>query len=179
MRDHDDSQTEQVAQFAHQPVNAGGAVRIKTRGRFIEKQQFRIECQRAGEGGALHHAAAQFGWILSGNLRLQAGQGDFPVRQFIDQRIVQPAVLPQRQPHIFLDRERTEQAAMLEHHPPALAQREGCFIRQFMKVNAEHPDRARVGALQQDHFAQQSGFAGAAAADQCEYFRAAYFEIKL
>jgi hypothetical protein len=42
------------------------------------------------------------------------------------------------------------------------------IVTDVQQVDAEHPDGARVRALQQDHFAQQRRFAGAAATDQAK-----------
>jgi hypothetical protein len=53
VRDHDDGQTEQVAEFAHELVDAIGALGVEAGGRFVEKQQFRVEGQCPGERGAL------------------------------------------------------------------------------------------------------------------------------
>jgi len=176
--DHDYGQAEQVAQLEHEFVDAAGAVRVEAGGRFVEKQQFRVECQRAGQRRPLHHAAAQFGRILCADLRLETGHGELPRRDFIDQRVCKTGVLAQRQADIIVYRKRAEQAAMLEHHPPALAQREGFFLSERLEVCAEHSNRAGVRALQQDHFAQQRRFARAAAANQREYLRAAHFEVE-
>ncbi len=48
VRDHDDGQAEQVAQLAHQLVDAAGAVRVEAGGRFVEKQQFRDRAPARG-----------------------------------------------------------------------------------------------------------------------------------
>ena len=91
---------------------------------------------------------------------------------------VELGVLAQRQADVLRHRQRAEQAAMLEHHAPALAQRERFVVAELVQVDAEHPDRARVRALQQDHFAQQRRLAGAAAADQREDLGAAHLEVE-
>ena len=111
-----------VGQAAHQCVDAAGAVRVEAGGRFVEKQQLRVERQRARQRRAFEHAAAQFRGILQPGLRLQAGQGDLPGGDLIDQRVVEIGVFAQRQADVVQHVERAEQAAVLEHHAPALAQ---------------------------------------------------------
>src|ERR1700738_4457220 len=59
VRDHDDSEPQLLLKIQYQLVELGGADRIQARGGLIEKQQARIECQRAGEGRPLDHAAGQ------------------------------------------------------------------------------------------------------------------------
>jgi hypothetical protein len=96
----------------------------------------------------------------------------------VDQGVIELGVLAQGQADIFSHRKRAEQAAMLEHHTPALAQLERAVFAEILQVDAEHADRARVRALQQDHLAQQRRFAGTAAADQRKNLAAAHFEIQ-
>ena len=94
---------------------------------------------------------------------------ELPGGDLVDQRVVQVGVLAQRQADVLLHRQRAEQAAVLEHHAPAPAQRERLRRASSVgQVDAEHADRARVRALQQDHLAQQRRLARAAAADQRE-----------
>ena len=178
VRDHDDGQAEQLAQLDHQLVDAGRAGRVEAGRRLIEKQQFRIERQRARERCPLEHAAAQLGRILRPGLGLEAGQGELPRRDFIDQRIIQIGMLAQRQPDVFAHVQGAEQAAVLEHDSQAPAQVEHRLLVERLNVGPEHPDRAGVRAVQQDHFAQQRRFAGAAAADEREDLRAAHLEIE-
>ncbi len=177
MRDHDDRQAEEVAQLAHQFVDLAGALGVEAGGRLVEKQQFGVERQGTRQRRALHHAAAEFGRILRADLRLETGHGQLPGGDFVDQAVIEPGVLAQRQANIFADGQRAKQAAALEHHPPAQPQSEGGVVAEVRKVDAEYPDGTRVRPLQQDHLAQQRRLAGAAATDQGEDLRTAYLQV--
>ena len=132
--DHDYGQPEQVAQPAHEFVDAAGAFRVETRGRFVEKQQFRVECERAGQRGPLHHAAAELGRILRTDFRLQTGDGELRRGDFIDQPAFQPGVLAQRQADIRLHREARK-------HVPG--RRTGTYCSGFT-VSENRPAAARA-----------------------------------
>jgi hypothetical protein len=142
VRDHDNAQAKDVAQLEHELIDAGGAVGIEPGSRLVEKQQLGVECQRTRQGRAFHHATAEFGRVLVADLGFESGHRELPVRNLVDQGVVKPGVLAQRQPDILQHRERAEQAAVLEHHAPALAQCQGVQVRDALQVNAEHADRA-------------------------------------
>ena len=178
MRNHDNGQAEQVAQFAYQFIDFAGTLGIEPGSWFVEKKQFGVERQGAGKGSPFQHAATEFGRILCADLWRQAGHRQLPVGNLIDQPVAKVGMFAQRQADIFLDRQRAEQATMLEHDAPALAQGKRLIVSELVEVHAEHPDSAGVRALQQDHLAQQGRFAGAAATDQREYFRPAHLEIE-
>ena len=133
MRDHDNGQAEQVAQFAYQLIDFAGTLGIEPGSGFVEKQQFGVERQRAGERSAFQHAAAEFGRILCADLGRQTGHRQLPVGNLIDQPVAKVGVFAQRQADIFLDRQRTEQATMLEHDAPALAQGKRLVVSELVR----------------------------------------------
>jgi hypothetical protein len=114
---------------------------------------------------------------LRTGLRAEPGQRDLHGGNLVDRRVVEPGVLAQRQANVFAHIERAEQAAVLEHHTEARTQALGFGFVQPQQVDAEDADRARVGAVQQDHLAQQRGLARAAAAHQGEDLAALDLEL--
>ena len=72
----------------------------------------------------------------------EINQGELRGRRLVNQMIVQVGVLAQRQADVLQHRERAEQAPVLKHDTPALAQRECRLIREILQVNTEDPDRA-------------------------------------
>ena len=90
---------------------------------------------------------------MSPDLWRKAGHGQLPRCNFIDQQVGKFRVLAQWQANIFGHGQRAEQATMLKQHAPALAQGEGIIVCKVVEVVAEHPDGARIRAVQQDHFA--------------------------
>src|SRR6188508_1557268 len=59
MRDHHNAQMQFEVQLLDQRNEALAAVGVETGRRLVEKQQFRLERERAGERNALHHAARE------------------------------------------------------------------------------------------------------------------------
>jgi hypothetical protein len=57
--DHHDGQLERAAQIEHKLIETGRRNRVKTGGRLVEKEQYRIERERACERDTLHHAARE------------------------------------------------------------------------------------------------------------------------
>ena len=166
MRHDHDAQAEIVAQATHQVIDTCRPFGVQPGRGLVQEQQFRIERQRAGQRGALHHAAAELGRVLRADFGRQAGDGDLPGRDFIDQLAVQTGVFAQWQAHVLEHRERAEQASMLEQHAPAQTQCLRIPIRQCVQVGPQHPYRSRIGPMQQDQLPQQSRLARAAVADQ-------------
>ena len=71
-RDDDDRGAEAVAQLEDQVVEAARADRVEPGGRLVEEQDLGVERHRAGEPGALLHAAADLG----GGVVLEAREPD-------------------------------------------------------------------------------------------------------
>ena len=179
MRDHDDGQAVQFAQLANQQVDAVGAVGVEPGGGLVEEQQFGVERERARQRGTLEHAAAELRRVLRADLALQAAERELPGGDLVDQGVLQRRVFAQRQAHVLQHAERGKQAAVLEHHAPALAQLQGLRIVDRAQVRTQHAHAAAVGVLQQDHFAQERGLARSDAADQREYFAAAHLQAQV
>jgi hypothetical protein len=108
----------------------------------------------------------------------QAGQRQLPFGDLVDQRVVERAELAQRQADVLAHREGAEQAAALEHHAPALAQRQRLPRVERGDVVAEQQHAARARPLQADDLAQQHRLARSAAAGQPEDLAAAHAQVQ-
>src|SRR3546814_2342400 len=74
----------------------GGDDGVESGRRLVQEQDVGIERQRAGEAGALAHAARQLRGELMGGVRWQADHGDLHLDQLLPQRWRQVAVLLHR-----------------------------------------------------------------------------------
>ena len=126
--DHDHGQAEAALQAADQPVERRGADRIEAGGRLVQEQDLRIERERAGETGALAHAAGQLGRELVAGVVRQADQGELERGQLLEQRLRQLQALAQRRLDVLGDGQRAEQGAVLEQH--ALPRLQGVPLRR-------------------------------------------------
>ena len=126
----------------------------------------------------LHHAAAQFRGVLRADLPRKPGHGEPKRCQFVDQRVIEIGVLAERQANVLGHRQRPKEPAVLEHHSEAQAKRIGCLIAEPVQVYAEHPDRAGIRLVQQDHLAKQCRFSRAAAPDEREDLSAADLKVE-
>ena len=163
-----------LAQAQHQRVNALGALRVQPGGGLVQKQQLGLQYQRTGQRGTLEHAAAELRRVLAAHRRIQPHGGQLLRSNGIDGGIVQRAVLTQRQANVLQHRQRTKQPAVLKQHTKPLAQGQGGGIGDVGQLHPQHPDAALAGLLQQNHLAQQRGFARAAAADDGKYLGPAH-----
>ena len=160
-------------------AHASGAGWIQARGGFVEEQQLGVERHRAGQAGALEHAATELVGQLYAGIGWQPRQGQLAVGQAIDQRIVELAVFAQRQAHVLAHGQRAEQAAVLEHHAPTQAQATRLRRIERGDVLAEQADAAGRGPLKQDHLAQQHRLARAAAAHNRQDFALLHGEAEV
>ena len=73
VRDHEDGQAQGLLQRADEIVEIAGRNGIESRGRFVEKDDLRVERERPRQRNALGHAAGQLGGQLVGGF-LAAGR---------------------------------------------------------------------------------------------------------
>ena len=134
-----------------------GGKRVQLARRFVVKDQLRFDDQRAGDGGALLHAAGKFGGHLVHGV-LEADGFQFFRDDAVDfLRRFQP-VFGQIKPDIFADGQRIEQRAGLEN------QRHAVFGGDFRRFDgfAVDEDFPGVRRFQADEMLEQNAFAAAA-----------------
>src|SRR5262249_24226458 len=112
MGNNDDRGTEAVPEPQNQVVQSPGSQRIESSGRLVKKQQGRVEGHGSGQAGPLPHAAADlcrikfFKSFEPDERKLERNNlGNFFSRE--------PAVLLQRQGHIFRKGESAPQSPAL------------------------------------------------------------------
>ncbi len=173
VRDEEHGQTQRFLQFASQLIELRRADRIEARRRFVEKQQFGIERQRARKTGAFLHSAGQFGWIFAGRFRRQARQHHLVKRDLLTQFGFEFGIeLLERHFHVFAHGQIGEQRPALEQHAPTVAHADLFVGFGFGNGPPEHGYVAFAGDLQPDDGPHQDGFARARPADDAEYFPA-------
>ena len=89
MCDHEYGQPQGLLQLSDQVVVSRGADRIEPGGRFVQKHNRRVQRQRAGQRGALDHAAGQFGRELGAGKLRQADQPDLQFTQMAHQAVAE------------------------------------------------------------------------------------------
>ncbi len=164
--DHDHRQPQHVAQLENQLVEGLGADGVQARGGLVQEQQARIHGQCPGQGGAFHHATAEFRRIEFRRVLRQSHHADLHVHDLLDHAVGQVSVFAQFHAYILRDRERGIKGTGLEQYAPLLAQPGGIGIGDIRKLLAQHHDAARFGAHQHDDFPQQGGLARTAAAHE-------------
>src|SRR5579862_8547558 len=166
--DHDDRELELLLQEKHQVIESGGAHRVEAAGRLIEKQQYRIERQRAGYGCALDHAARELRGVLAGRIGGQSHQADLEHGQLVADVRLELEVLDHRQLHVLPHREPRVQRSFLKSH--AIARLDGTQLRivQVGDVGTEDAHHSGLRVLQAEDAPQQYGLPRARAADDAE-----------
>lgn len=177
MGDHHNTQAGLLAQFQHQGINTCGALRIQPGSGFVQKQQLRLQHQRPGQRGTFQHAAAELRGVLAGHGRIQPDLGQLLGGKRIHLGVAQVAMFAQGQTNVFQHRQRTKQPALLKQHAKTLPQCQGSVIGDVGQIHAQHLDTARIRDLQQNHLAQQGGFARATAANHRKNLGPAYFQL--
>ena len=101
---HHHRQAERAAQVKDQVVEGGGGDRIEARGGFIEKQQRRIERERARQRRALDHAARQLRRKLCAGLDRQADHPQPQLGEALQRGFIELEQLDHRQDHVLASR---------------------------------------------------------------------------
>jgi hypothetical protein len=143
-----------------QLVQVGGADRVEAGVGLVEQQDLGVEHERAGQAGALAHAAGD----LAGELLLRAGEaGHLHLLEddVLDLALGLAGVLPQREGDVVVEVLRAEQGAVLEQHAEQLADLVQLLLADLGDVTAVDDDRAGLGLEQADQGLQEHRLAGA------------------
>src|SRR5690242_1335537 len=178
VRHHEYGQAKAALQIADQFVEGAGGDRIETGGRLVEKNDLRIEGQRAGETGPLAHAAGQLGGIFLPRIIRQPDEADLDGRDFVHQAQWNVAmVFFERHLDVLRHRQRAEQRAVLKQHAPAPFELPPLSIADPQDIASEDLDLALDRPIEPDDRAQQHRLARARASDDSQNFAAPHIEI--
>ena len=119
MRDQKDRQAERFLKRTDQIVELRRSDRIEARRRLIQKQDFGVQRQGAGEARAFSHPAGQLGRIEAPRTRRQADETDLQCSQRTPQIRGEARPFAQRHLDILCNGQGGKQRAVLEHHAPA------------------------------------------------------------
>ena len=178
MGDHDHGQAEAALEPADQPVERRRADRVEAGGRLVQKQDLRVEGERAGKTGALAHATRQLGRKLMAGVARQADQGQLECGQLLEQRLGQLQAFAPRRLDVLGDGQRAEQGAVLEQHPLPRLQGVSLRLTEPPDVVPEHLDLATLRPQQPENVAQQDRLARARAADHPEHLARMHLEVE-
>ena len=134
--------------------------RVEAGVRLVEEHDLGVEHQRAGQAGALAHAAGD----LAGQLVLGADQADqvhLLHDDVADLGLGLLGVLAQREGDVVVEVHRAEHGAVLEQHAEQLADLVELLLGAARDVGALDDDRALVGLEQADQGLQEHRLAGA------------------
>ena len=178
--DEEHRQSQGVLQFLGQPIELVRPDRVQPGSRFIEEQQFGIERERTGKAGALLHPARKLGRVFVRCFLRQARQKHLVARDLAAQLRRKLGVeLAQRHFDILAYRQRGEQRAALEQHPPAVAHTDIGVRFGIGDRAVEHFDMTLGRLLQTDDRAHQHRLAGARTADHAEDLAPPDLEIEV
>ena len=124
-------------------VEIARADRVETGGRLVEKDDLRIERERARQRHALGHAAGKFGRKFVADAGVQPDHFQLGDGQFVEQLLRQAQIFADRELQVLPHRQRRKQRALLEQHAPAPLDRLALGVRGGRHVDAEHLDGAR------------------------------------
>ena len=176
--DHDDGGAEAVPQLQDQVVQPLRGDRVQPRRGLVEEQDVGVERERAGEAGALAHAAGEFrGHPPAGGA--EPDQGELQPHQRGDRAGVEAREHLQRQGHVLGHRHRAPERAVLEQHAEPAADLGPARLGGGPVVLAVHQDGPGGGAQQADHRPQHRALAAAAAAHHREDRAAADREVQV
>ena len=186
VRHHHHGHAERRTQLQDQRIEPGRGQRIQPGRGLVEKEQRRIGAQRARDGGALAHAAAEFGGqALEAAVQPDQREPEARLQRQLGlvERPAQPAVvvaqaLALREHQVLADAHRAPQRAGLEHHAQAAAQAPAHPLVGIVQVRALEQDAPGRRRLQPDHVAQQRALAAAAAAHDRQDLAAAHREVQ-
>ena len=166
MRDHDQRGAAALG-LDQQLVDLLGGDRIEPRAGLVDQEDGRIERHRAGEPGALLHAAGQIARHLVVR-RLQPHPGKLARGSLADLTIGHPGVAPHRERHVLADRHRVEQRRILKQEAHVFAHLAELAPGQRRDVAFfdEHP--SAVWRHQPDDVPERDALAGAASSQQAE-----------
>ena len=169
VRHDDDRHVKRLLEFENELIDSSGDDGIEAGRRFVEKKNFRIHGEGAGDGCALFHSAAQ----LRRNVILVAGKTDlieFEAKHDVDRGIFEFGVFAQRKRDVFANGHGPEQCSALKRHAHVAANVVKFVGRNRGKVFAFDPDLAGGRTLESDESAEQCAFARAGTAKNDQRF---------
>jgi len=159
--DHEHREAERPLQRLDQGVELTRCDGVEAGGRLIEKEECRIECERARQRHALGHAAGQLRGEFVAVLGRQADQLQLRVGDLVEQRFGEMRGFAQRKLDVLPRIQRGEQRALLEQHAAATGVRfRGGWERDLPASLGQQPDKR----------AHQDRLAAAGGADQAKDF---------
>jgi hypothetical protein len=179
MGHHEYGETEAAFQIPDQFVKAAGSDRIEPGRGFVEKNDLRIESERACEACSFAHAPRELGRILLTGIFGQPHHADLNGGNLVHQaQRYSPVIFLQRDFDVLCDRQRTEQRAILEQYTPTVFKLPALTVAHLQKVSPEYFDLSRSWPVQPDYRPQQHRLAGTRTADNAEDFAADDIEIE-
>jgi hypothetical protein len=158
---------------SNSPARSGRA-----RGRLVEEEDFRVERERAGERGALDHAAREFGGQLVAGIGLQPDHFDLQHRQLVEQAVREVQILAHRDLDVLLDGQRGEQRPLLEQHAPAPFNRAPRRGREPVEALAKDLDGAGALRHEPEDGAGQNRLAHPGGTDEAQNLAAVDVEVE-
>src|SRR5690606_11381306 len=166
--DEEDGETERLLQVVDELVEGGGADRIETGGRLVEKEDFRIEREGARKAHTLLHAAREFRGVKRARRVAQADHRDLDRGKLVHQLLGEVEMLAIGNLDVLGDGERGEERAVLEEHAPAPLVQAPLVLRQRREIETEDADAPGIRLLEAENGAEQNGLARARAADDAD-----------
>ena len=140
VRHHEDGKPQGLLQGPDQGIEIAGGDRIEARGRLVEKDNFRIESQRASERDALHHAAREFGGKFGGVVCGHPDHFELRYRHFIHEPLRKMQIFAHRKLQILEHGQGRKQRALLKQYAPAPLDRLNIFDRRLVDIDAHNFD---------------------------------------
>src|SRR6185295_201297 len=160
-----------------QPADRRRGDRIEAGGRLVEQHGLGVERERAGERGALLHAARK----LRGHLRLDVRETD--ERELFAHRpgdllFRERGVLAQRKRDVVRDVERIEERATLEQHADTAPDREQLALGERRDLDAVEMDAAAVRRFEAVQLTEGHALAAPRAAEDDQALAVTDLEIE-
>src|SRR5215211_512996 len=164
VRDDDVGAAVLLVDLLDQLAQQCGADRVEAGVRLVEEHDVRVEHERAGEAGALAHAARELvGHLVVGALEADLAQA--PRDDVRDLVLALVRVLAEREADVVVEVHRAEERAVLEQDAELLAHLEQVVVRHVGDGLAVDEDVAVVGIEQPDHVLDADGLARARGAE--------------
>ena len=166
-----DGRTAAVADAPDDVVQIGGIQRIKSGGRFIEEQDFRVESEGAGNSRALDHAAGEIAGhhVFSA---LHIDHFEFFADQTVDFFAGMIGIFLQRECDVFADGVGAEERAALKRHAETAHDAAFGFAFCMDDAVAVNPDVAGTDGKEPDDRFEHGAFPAAGSAEQSDNFPA-------
>jgi len=179
MGDQEHRQPQRLLQLAGLFVERSRADRVQPGRRLVQKQQVRVQRQRARQPRPLLHPARQFRRIFGTSLGRETSHPDLVGGDFVAQfRADIGIIFADRHFDIFRDGQRGKQRAALKQHAPTLADRQRLIVGTADHRFAKDVDFPLVRGLKADDRPHQHRFAGARPADNAHDLALAHVKVQ-